>query len=138
MVRGEHYGRRCDVWSIGCVVIQMATGSPPWGAKEATNSYALIYKVSTQPTRILWLSFTIALLCINIPSLEVTIYFTKISSIHYISHPSLLQIASTKEPPYVPEFSNPALRDVTLRCLEVTPRERPHIADLLRHSLWQI
>jgi mitogen-activated protein kinase kinase kinase 1 len=45
VVRGDHYGRRCDVWSIGCVVIQMATGSPPWGAKEATNSYALIYKV---------------------------------------------------------------------------------------------
>ena len=45
VVRGDHYGRRCDVWSIGCVVIQMATGDPPWGARQATNSFQLIYKV---------------------------------------------------------------------------------------------
>ena len=27
------------------MVIQMATGDPPWGARQATNSFQLIYKV---------------------------------------------------------------------------------------------
>lgn len=47
------------------------------------------------------------------------------------------QIATTKEPPPIPDFSNPALRDLTLRCLEVEYADRPHSADLLKHSLWQ-
>ena len=44
-MRGEHYGRSCDVWSTGCCIIQMATGKPPWNATGSTNKYALIYKV---------------------------------------------------------------------------------------------
>ena len=46
VVRGEHYGRSCDVWSVGCCIIQMATGRPPWNATGSTNKFALIYKVS--------------------------------------------------------------------------------------------
>ncbi len=41
------YGRKCDVWSIGCVVIQMATAKPPWvGSYDVRNKYQLIFKVS--------------------------------------------------------------------------------------------
>ena len=40
------YGRKCDVWSIGCVIIQMATAKPPWvGAYDVSNKYQLIFKV---------------------------------------------------------------------------------------------
>ncbi len=40
------YGRKCDVWSIGCVVIQMATAKPPWvGSYDVRNKYQLIFKV---------------------------------------------------------------------------------------------
>ncbi|KAI8511817.1 hypothetical protein Bbelb_109170 [Branchiostoma belcheri] len=35
---GEHYGRSCDVWSIGCSIIEMVTASPPWDAKETASS----------------------------------------------------------------------------------------------------
>ena len=41
------YGRKCDVWSIGCVVIQMLTAKPPWaGTFDRKNKFQLIFKVS--------------------------------------------------------------------------------------------
>lgn len=40
------YGRKCDVWSIGCVIIQMATAKPPWaGTYDSKNKFQLIFKV---------------------------------------------------------------------------------------------
>ena len=41
------YGRKCDVWSIGCVIIQMASAKPPWaGTYDVKNKFQLIFKVS--------------------------------------------------------------------------------------------
>jgi len=47
VLRGESYGRSCDVWSLGCCVIEMATARPPWNASDVSNHLALIYKVRT-------------------------------------------------------------------------------------------
>lgn len=45
VLRGENYGRACDVWSTGCVIIEMMTRNPPWNAKAISNHLALIFKV---------------------------------------------------------------------------------------------
>ena len=44
------YGRKCDVWSIGCVIIQMATGKLPWIGtnNEGLEDFQLVYKVCSQ------------------------------------------------------------------------------------------
>ncbi|EDV22347.1 uncharacterized protein TRIADDRAFT_28738, partial [Trichoplax adhaerens] len=47
VLRGENYGRSSDVWSLGCVMIQMLTGKLPWGADNISNHFALIYKIAT-------------------------------------------------------------------------------------------
>ncbi|ELU13287.1 hypothetical protein CAPTEDRAFT_184398 [Capitella teleta] len=47
VLRGESYGRSCDVWGIGCIVIEMATTKPPWGASDISNHLALIFKIAS-------------------------------------------------------------------------------------------
>eukprot|EP00656_Telonema_subtile_P015234 TRINITY_DN17953_c0_g1_i1.p1 TRINITY_DN17953_c0_g1~~TRINITY_DN17953_c0_g1_i1.p1 ORF type:complete len:662 (-),score=217.24 TRINITY_DN17953_c0_g1_i1:46-2031(-) len=43
VVRGEGYGRAADIWSVGCVVVEMCTGSPPW--THLTNPFAIMYQI---------------------------------------------------------------------------------------------
>ena len=45
VLRGDSYGRSCDIWSLGCSIIEMATGKPPWGASDVSNHLALIFRV---------------------------------------------------------------------------------------------
>jgi len=46
VLRGDSYGRSCDIWSLGCSIIEMATGKPPWGASDVSNHLALIFRIA--------------------------------------------------------------------------------------------
>ncbi|KAK3922207.1 Mitogen-activated protein kinase kinase kinase 1, partial [Frankliniella fusca] len=46
VLRGEDYGRSCDIWSVGCCMIEMATTRPPWRESNASNHLALMYKIA--------------------------------------------------------------------------------------------
>ncbi|KAM9330062.1 mitogen-activated protein kinase kinase kinase 1 [Gastrophryne carolinensis] len=90
VLRGQQYGRSCDVWSVGCSIIEMACAKPPWNAEKHSNHLALIFK-----------------------------------------------IASATTAPTIPAHLSPGLRDVTLRCLELQPQDRPPSRELLKHPVFR-
>ncbi|KAM6986250.1 mitogen-activated protein kinase kinase kinase 1 [Aplochiton taeniatus] len=91
VLRGQQYGRSCDVWSVGCAIIEMSCAKPPWNAEKHSNHLALIFK-----------------------------------------------IASATSAPSIPPQLAPGLRDVTLRCLELQPADRPASRELLKHPVFRL
>ncbi|XP_061116292.1 mitogen-activated protein kinase kinase kinase 1-like [Conger conger] len=91
VLRGQQYGRSCDVWSVGCAIIEMSCAKPPWNAEKHSNHLALIFK-----------------------------------------------IASATTAPTIPTHLSPGLRDVTLRCLELQPQDRPASRELLKHPMFRL
>ncbi|KAJ8371601.1 hypothetical protein AAFF_G00306870 [Aldrovandia affinis] len=91
VLRGQQYGRSCDVWSVGCAIIEMSCAKPPWNAEKHSNHLALIFK-----------------------------------------------IASATTAPTIPAHISPGLRDVTLRCLELQPLDRPPSRELLKHPVFRL
>ena len=47
VIRGENYGWKTDIWSLGCTVLEMLTTKPPWSELEGV---AATYKIATEPT----------------------------------------------------------------------------------------
>ncbi|XP_060047314.1 mitogen-activated protein kinase kinase kinase 1 isoform X2 [Erinaceus europaeus] len=50
VLRGQQYGRSCDVWSVGCAIIEMTCAKPPWNAEKHSNHLALIFKIASATT----------------------------------------------------------------------------------------
>eukprot|EP00112_Aurelia_sp_Birch-Aquarium-sp1_P012247 Seg2574.2 transcript_id=Seg2574.2/GoldUCD/mRNA.D3Y31 product="Mitogen-activated protein kinase kinase kinase 2" protein_id=Seg2574.2/GoldUCD/D3Y31 len=43
-MKGEGYGRKADIWSVGCTVIEMLTCKPPWNDMEPMTA---VYNIGT-------------------------------------------------------------------------------------------
>lgn len=79
--------RKADVWSLGCTIIEMITGKPPYAGTPAVTA---IYK-----------------------------------------------IASSNEPPPLPDGISDSLRDFLSKCFVVDPAKRASVAELLQHPfIW--
>lgn len=53
VLRGENYGRVCDVWSVGCVIIEMIIIKFFWNAKDILNYLVFIFKVKIIKVKII-------------------------------------------------------------------------------------
>mmetsp|Transcript_16614 Transcript_16614/g.11917 ORF Transcript_16614/g.11917 Transcript_16614/m.11917 type:complete len:86 (+) Transcript_16614:932-1189(+) len=42
--KGIH--RRADIWSLGCLIIEMAVAGNPWGAETFDNQFQAILKIA--------------------------------------------------------------------------------------------
>lgn len=44
-VNNNEYESGCDIWALGCAVVEMSTGKAAWVYKPGTNSYALLMRI---------------------------------------------------------------------------------------------
>jgi serine/threonine protein kinase len=52
VIMEQRYSKKSDVWSVGCTVLQMATGNPPYS--EFSNHIAALFHITsaTEPPAI--------------------------------------------------------------------------------------
>lgn len=46
VVKETGYGRRSDIWSFGCTILEMATGKVPWSHYQFENPVAVLMKIA--------------------------------------------------------------------------------------------
>ena len=79
VVTQKGYGRAADIWSLGCVIIEMATGKRPW--HEMENMHQIMFKVRVgSAITIQWLCMCLQprqMMFTLIKALQIICFFTE-------------------------------------------------------------
>jgi serine/threonine protein kinase len=126
-VVGKH-GRKGDVWAVGCTIIQMLTGEPPWQNKKL-NGLAGLYQLSK-------LLEALQGTCYIATSL-VGFYFLSFKFFMNLFHFYLSHILILGVPEFVwPEEEAPCAPLISCleRCFIKDYERRPYVDELLGHE----
>ena len=44
-IKGSGCGRKADIWSLGCVLVEMATATPPWHDEHAPRGQFAVFQI---------------------------------------------------------------------------------------------
>ena len=56
----SRYNAKVDIWSIGCIVIELATAKEPWAEKNFESSFAALYYIATKKTELPFIPSTLS------------------------------------------------------------------------------
>jgi serine/threonine protein kinase len=136
VIRQIGHGRKADVWSVGCVVIEMATGGVPWSEFSNKVCSCAGCRLLLPPSAwrvFLWLFFCCGV-AVGHGLREASLsYPPSAAPVHAPQLATMFHVATTGQHPHIPDHLSDDCRGFLGRCFAKDPKERASVKELLRH-----